>query len=87
MSLYSHNFYAYPYFKIYGYKKGTMCLFIHIISMYTHIFKIYGYKKGTSCLFICIISMYTHILTIKRNYVNNEMHISPFLINYDNLDT
>ena len=28
------------------------------------------------CLFIHIISMYTHILTIKRNYVNNETHIS-----------
>ena len=39
------------------------------------------------CLFIHIILMYTHILTIKRNYVNNETYISPFLINYDNLDT
>ena len=28
------------------------------------------------CLFIHIISMHTHILTIKRNYVNNETHIS-----------
>ena len=28
------------------------------------------------CLFIHIISMYTHILTKKRNYVNNETHIS-----------
>ena len=28
------------------------------------------------CLVIHIISMYTHILTIKRNYVNNETHIS-----------
>ena len=34
------------------------------------------YKKGTMHLFIHIISMHTHILTIKRNYVNNETHIS-----------
>ena len=67
-------------------KKGTMCLFIHIISMYTHNSKFVTIKR-TMCLFIHIISMYTHILTIKRNYVNNETHISPFLINYDNLDT
>ena len=45
------------------------------------------YKKGTVCLFIHMFSMYIHILTIKRNYVNNETRISPFLINYDNLDT
>ena len=44
-------------------------------------------KKGIMCLFIHIILMYTHILTIKRNYVNNETYISPFLINYDNWDT
>ena len=35
---------VYPYFKFVAiHKEGTTCLFIHIISMYTHILT----KKGT----------------------------------------
>ena len=64
-----------------------MHIFIRIIFMYTHNSKFPTIKKGTMCLFIHIISMCTHILTKKRNYANNETHVSPFLINYDNLDT
>ena len=30
-------FYVYPYLITCNYKKGTMHIFIHIISMYTHI--------------------------------------------------
>ena len=43
--------------------------------MYTHISKFVS-KKGTMCVFIHILSMYVNILTIKRNYVNHETHIS-----------
>ena len=57
---------VYQYFKFVAiYKKGTMCLFIHIISMYTHILKFMAINRNYVS-FIHIISMYTHILTIKR---------------------
>ena len=39
---YSHNFYVYPYFKIYGYKKGTMCLFY---SRNFYVYPYFNYKK------------------------------------------
>ena len=45
---------VYPYFKFAAiYKKRTMCLFIHIISMYTHNLKFVAIEKN-------YLSFYSH---------------------------